>query len=37
MEKHYIPDIDLSLGNFEEFISERKKLIAARFTSLLRL
>src|SRR5205085_4022743 len=37
MEKHYIPDVDLSLENFEEFITERKKLMAAKFVSLLKL
>jgi hypothetical protein len=35
MERHYIPDIDLSLENFEEFIEERKKLISAAFKRLL--
>lgn len=28
-EKHYIPDVDLSFGNFESFLEERKKLIVA--------
>jgi uncharacterized protein DUF262 len=37
MEKHYIPDVDLSLENFEEFITERKKLMAAKFVRLLKL
>jgi uncharacterized protein with ParB-like and HNH nuclease domain len=37
MNKHYIPDVDLSLGNFEEFIAERKKLMTAKFESLLKL
>lgn len=27
MQKHYIPDIDLSFGNFEQFFLEREKLI----------
>lgn len=35
MERHYIPDVDLSLENFEEFVEERKKLIAAAFKRLL--
>lgn len=35
MEKHYIPDVELSLGNFKEFIEKRKKLIAATFKKLL--
>lgn len=26
-EKHYIPDVDLSFDNFEEFLTEREKLI----------
>ena len=35
MEKHYIPDVDLSLGNFREFIEERQKLIVSAFKNLL--
>lgn len=35
MERNYIPDVDLSLGNFEEFIDEREKLIVAAFKKLL--
>lgn len=35
MEKHYIPDVDLSLDNFEEFIEEREKLIVSAFKKLL--
>lgn len=35
MERNYIPDVDLSLGNFEEFIQEREKLIVAAFKKLL--
>lgn len=35
MNKHYIPDIDLSLDNFQEFIKEREKLIVAAFKHLL--
>lgn len=31
MEKHYIPNVNLSLENFKEFIEERKKLIFAAF------
>jgi uncharacterized protein with ParB-like and HNH nuclease domain len=37
MEKHYIPDVDLSLDNFDNFINERTKLIRAKFESLLKL
>ena len=35
MERHYIPDVDLSLGNFREFIEERQKLIVSAFKNLL--
>lgn len=35
MERNYIPDIDLSLENFEEFIEEREKLIVSAFKKLL--
>ena len=28
-EKHYIPDVDLSFDNFEEFLGAREKLIVA--------
>lgn len=37
MTKHYIPNVDLSLNNFEDFIAERTKLMTAKFTSLLKL
>lgn len=37
MEKHYIPDIDLSLENFEEFIAERTKLMTDKFIEILKL
>jgi uncharacterized protein with ParB-like and HNH nuclease domain len=37
MKKHYIPDVELGLENFEEFITERKKLMAAKFEILLKL
>jgi uncharacterized protein with ParB-like and HNH nuclease domain len=36
MERHYIPDVDLSLGNFKEFLEEREKLILAAFKNLLK-
>lgn len=36
MEKNYIPDVDLSLENFDEFFEERTKLMTARFKELLR-
>ena len=35
MDRHYIPDVDLSLQNFRQFIQERKKLIAVAFKKLL--
>lgn len=35
MKKHFIPDINLELSNFEEFISKRKELIFAYFKNLL--
>ncbi|NOQ34003.1 MAG: DUF262 domain-containing protein [Methanosarcinales archaeon] len=37
MNKHYIPDIDLSFDNFENFITDRKKLMANKFKSLIEL
>jgi hypothetical protein len=37
MEKHYIPDVDLSLENFDNFITERTKLMTKKFESLLKL
>ncbi|KKM69909.1 hypothetical protein LCGC14_1446090 [marine sediment metagenome] len=35
MKRNYIPDIDLSLENFKEFIAEREKLIVSAFKKLL--
>lgn len=35
MERHYIPDIDLTLENFRQFIEEREKLLVAEFKKLL--
>lgn len=35
MDKHYIPDIELSLENFKMFVEEREKLIVAVFKKLL--
>ena len=35
MRRHYIPDIDLSLDNFKEFIEEREKLLVNAFKNLL--
>ena len=35
MKKSYIPDIDLSLENFKEFLQEREKLIVSAFKELL--
>lgn len=33
---HYIPDVNLSFDNFEEFIIERKKLLTEKFESMLK-
>jgi len=35
MVRNYIPDVDLSLENFKEFIEEREKLIVSAFKKLL--
>lgn len=35
MKRNYIPDVDLSLENFKEFIEEREKLIVSAFKKLL--
>ncbi len=35
MEKHFIPDIDLSITNFRNFVIERGKLLVAAFRKLL--
>ena len=35
MKTHYIPDVDLSFENFEEFIEEREKLIIDAFKKIL--
>lgn len=35
MERNYIPDVDLSLENFQEFIEERTKMIVAAFKKLV--
>lgn len=37
MEKNYIPDVDLSLENFDVFIAERTKLMTKKFSELLKL
>lgn len=37
MKKHYIPDIDLSFDNFEEFIKQRKQLMKNKFLSILKM
>lgn len=29
MKKHYIPDVDFAFTNFEEFFTEREKLLCA--------
>jgi len=35
MKRNYIPDVDLSLESFKEFIEEREKLIVSAFKNLL--
>jgi uncharacterized protein with ParB-like and HNH nuclease domain len=34
-EKHYIPDIDLKMTNFEKFVEDREELIKKQFKSIL--
>lgn len=34
MERHYIPDVDLSLGNFRQFFEAREKLLVKAFKKL---
>jgi uncharacterized protein with ParB-like and HNH nuclease domain len=36
MNTHFIPDVDLSLKNFPEFIEQREKLLVAAFKKLLK-
>lgn len=35
MERNYIPDIDLTLENFRQFVEEREKLLVAEFKKLI--
>lgn len=35
MDKHYIPNIDLSISNFDNFIEQRRQLFINQLTSLL--
>lgn len=35
MKRHYVPDVDLDLANFEDFIKERKALMREEFTKQL--
>lgn len=37
MEKNYIPDVDFSFDNFEEFIIKRKELMKDEFASRLKI
>lgn len=37
MKKHYIPDVDLDIMNFKEFIVERKALMRKQFESSLKI
>ena len=34
-KKHYIPDLDLTFGNFKEFLVEREKLLLVKLKSVL--
>lgn len=34
-KRHYIPDVDLSLGNFREFIKKREQLLFSKLKELL--
>jgi hypothetical protein len=36
MERNYIPDVDLSLENFDVFIAERTKLMTKKFSEVLK-
>lgn len=35
MKMNYIPDVDFSFENFEEFVEQRKKLMTKKFNSIL--
>jgi len=35
LEKHLIPDVDLSLENFEKYIKGRKKILSHKLKELL--
>ena len=35
LKEHFIPDINLSLGNFEEFYSKRTKLLVQELIKIL--
>ena len=35
LESHLIPDVVLTLDNFDEFITERKKLLKAKLLEIL--
>ena len=35
MRKHYIPDVNLGLDDFDNFITERKKLMTQAFRAIL--
>ncbi len=36
MERHYIPDVDLTLDNFRQFIEERETMLVMEFKKLLK-
>ena len=35
LEDHLIPNVDLTLANFDEFITERKKLLKTKLLGIL--
>ncbi|WP_372741581.1 hypothetical protein [Neptunomonas sp.] len=35
LENHHIPDVDLKLENFDEYIEQRAEILAARLKSIL--
>ncbi|MBK7056653.1 MAG: hypothetical protein IPH52_16715 [Leptospiraceae bacterium] len=36
LEEHLIPDVNLELNNFKEFITERKKILQDKLKELLK-
>ena len=35
LKNHLIPNVDLSLANFDEYITKRKEILKSKLTSLL--